>query len=73
MPQLLKSPELMRVLTTIEIPLIPVLSDIERFGARVDAKLLGEQSIELTSRLSELEKHASSWPDRPLTLPHPNH
>jgi DNA polymerase-1 len=71
MPQLLKSPELMSVLTTIEIPLVPVLSDIERFGARVDAKLLGEQSIELTSRLSELEKQAFELAGQPFNLASP--
>lgn len=71
MPQLFKSPELMSVLTTIEIPLIPVLSDIERFGARVDAKLLGEQSIELTSRLSELEKQAFELAGQPFNLASP--
>jgi DNA polymerase-1 len=71
MPQLLQSPELMRVLTTIEIPLVPVLSDIERFGARVDAKLLGEQSLELTSRLSELEKQAFELAGQPFNLASP--
>ena len=71
MPEILKSPELMRVLTEIEIPLVPVLSNIERFGARVDAKLLGEQSIELTSRLSELEKRAFELAGQPFNLASP--
>ena len=46
---------LTRVLEQIEIPLIPVLSKIERHGAMVDANLLGKQSIEIEQRLGELE------------------
>lgn len=71
MPQLLQSPELVSVLTSIEIPLIPILSDIERFGARVDAKLLGEQSIELGQRLTELEKQAHELAGEPFNLSSP--
>ncbi|WP_372742879.1 DNA polymerase I, partial [Neptunomonas sp.] len=44
------------VLEQIEIPLIPVLSKIERHGAMVDASLLGKQSIEIEQRLAELER-----------------
>jgi DNA polymerase-1 len=56
--QLQKLPELNRVLSDIEIPLVPILSDVERNGALVDAKLLGEQSLELGQRLSELQLQA---------------
>ena len=44
------------VLEQIEIPLIPVLSKIERHGAMVDANLLGKQSLEIEQRLGELER-----------------
>jgi DNA polymerase-1 len=47
---------LMSVLEQIEIPLIPVLSKIERHGAMVDPHLLGKQSIEIEQRLGELER-----------------
>ena len=40
----------------IEIPLLKVLSDIERNGVLVNAKMLEKQSTELTSRMNELEK-----------------
>ncbi|WP_300653012.1 5'-3' exonuclease H3TH domain-containing protein, partial [Pseudomonas sp.] len=40
-------PGLAKVLREIEMPLVPVLARIERQGALVDAKLLGEQSVEL--------------------------
>lgn len=49
-------PALREVLDTIEMPLMPVLARIERYGALVDAHLLGQQSLELTARLTELER-----------------
>lgn len=49
-------PALREVLDTIEMPLMPVLARIERYGALVDAHLLGQQSLELTAKLTELER-----------------
>lgn len=57
-PQLDKIPSLKSVFETIEIPLVPVLSHIERNGALVDANLLGKHSIELGERLTQLERKA---------------
>lgn len=57
-PKLQQEPSLLSVFDDIEIPLIPVISRIERQGALVDAKLLGQQSIELEERLRALEKQA---------------
>jgi DNA polymerase-1 len=57
-PQLQALPSLAKVLTEIEIPLVPVLARIERQGALVDAKLLGIQSHELGERLVQLEREA---------------
>ncbi|MEX5575988.1 DNA polymerase I [Pseudomonas lijiangensis] len=51
-------PELSRVLTEIEMPLVPVLAKIEREGAKVDANLLGIQSVELGNTMVELERQA---------------
>ncbi|TRO41614.1 DNA polymerase I [Pseudomonas sp. ALS1131] len=51
-------PSLAKVLRDIEMPLVPVLARIERNGALVDAKLLGEQSVELGEKLVELERKA---------------
>ena len=56
--KLAQTPSLERVLTDIEMPLVPVLARIERQGALVDAKLLGEHSQELGDRLIELERQA---------------
>ncbi|MGL4318772.1 MAG: DNA polymerase I [Pseudomonas sp.] len=52
------TPSLAKVLREIEMPLVPVLARIERQGALVDAKLLGEHSVELGERLVELERQA---------------
>ncbi|MCK5810362.1 MAG: DNA polymerase I, partial [Cocleimonas sp.] len=39
----------------IEIPLVRVLSDIERHGVLIDADMLAEQSVEITARLQALK------------------
>jgi DNA polymerase-1 len=57
-PQLEKTGSLKSVFESIEMPLLPVLSRIERNGTLVDAKLLGQQSIELGERLIQLERKA---------------
>ena len=57
-PKLQALPSLAKVLTEIEMPLVPVLARIERQGALVDAKLLGEHSVELGDKLIELERQA---------------
>lgn len=51
-------PKLAAVYDTIERPLVTVLSRMERFGALVDAKVLGEQSQVIGQRLIELERDA---------------
>jgi DNA polymerase I len=58
LPTLKQESTLQHVLESIEIPLLPVISRIERNGALVDAALLGQQSIELEQRLKALEKQA---------------
>lgn len=57
-PQLDAEESLKQVFTDLELPLLSVLSDIERNGALVDAKTLGQQSIELGERLETLEREA---------------
>ncbi|ANP66306.1 MULTISPECIES: DNA polymerase I [Vibrio] len=42
----------------IEMPLVPVLSRIERTGVFIDEMKLSAQSVEITARLDELEKKA---------------
>jgi DNA polymerase I len=57
-PQVSAEPQLEQVFKEIELPLIPVLSRIERSGALVDDTLLFQQSQELSERLAELETQA---------------
>lgn len=57
-PQLEQTPNLKRLYEEIEIPLIPILSRMERQGVLVDADLLKTQSGELATRMAELEAHA---------------
>ncbi|HEY8331242.1 MAG TPA: DNA polymerase I [Pseudomonas sp.] len=51
-------PSLAKVLTEIEMPLVPVLARIERHGALVDARLLGQQSLELGEKMQQLQRAA---------------
>ncbi|WP_409309215.1 DNA polymerase I [Pectobacterium sp. B1J-3] len=50
--------DLCQVFQTIDMPLIPVLSRIERTGVLIDPAILAEHSKELTTRLVELETQA---------------
>ncbi len=67
-PQLQQHPSLVSVFEEIELPLVPVLSDIERTGAMIDSKLLGEQSLEIARRLEALEREAHELAGEPFNL-----
>ncbi len=58
-PKLQQEPGLSSVFTDIEVPLVPVLSRIERRGALVSSELLKAQSEELGERLEQLQ--AEAW------------
>lgn len=53
-------PTLRKLYDTIEMPLLPVLADMERSGVLVDDTQLFEQSGQLTIRIDELEQQAWS-------------
>ncbi|HEB55589.1 MAG TPA: DNA polymerase I [Gammaproteobacteria bacterium] len=57
-PQLQAVPTLERVFREIEMPLVPVLSRMERTGVRLDCEMLEQQGKELAARLQELEQQA---------------
>jgi DNA polymerase-1 len=69
--QLQEVPELLTVLNEIEMPLLTVLSDIERGGVEIDSKLLSAQSIEIAQRLLELEALAYEEAGKPFNLSSP--
>ncbi|MFM1892046.1 MAG: polymerase, partial [Pseudomonadota bacterium] len=57
-PRLEGEPALAGLFRDIEVPLVPVLSRMERNGVRVDRTMLARQSKELAARLHELEQQA---------------
>lgn len=56
MPELEAVSGLKQVFTEVELPLVPVLSTIERCGALIDATMLAEQSLEHQTRMTELQQ-----------------
>ncbi len=57
-PELRQTNQLMSVFLDIEMPLVPILSTVERTGVLVDAEMLHKQSQEIALRLTELEAEA---------------
>ncbi|MFZ5722134.1 MAG: DNA polymerase I [Pseudomonadota bacterium] len=70
-PQLQREPAPARVFTDIEMPLVPVLSRMERNGAYVDPDMLRAQSAEIAKRLLELEQQAYELAGQPFNLGSP--
>ncbi|WP_341936744.1 DNA polymerase I [Marinimicrobium sp. C2-29] len=70
-PELSATQSLKQVFTDLEMPLVPVLANIERNGALVDAKRLGEHSQELGTRLAQLEQEAHEIAGRAFNLGSP--
>ena len=70
-PLLAEQPKLGQVLQQIEIPLIDVLSRIERNGVLINAKLLEAQSTQLAQRISELEQQAYEMAGKNFNLASP--
>lgn len=67
-PTLKDSPDLLTVFNEIEMPLLPVLSHIERTGVLIDQNILAAHSKELTKRLAELEMQAHELAEEPFNL-----
>ena len=57
-PELQRNKKLQYVYETIEIPLISVLSHMERNGVMIDAEMLGQQSHKLECCMSEIKEEA---------------
>lgn len=70
-PKLQAEPALQRVLTELEIPLIPVLARMEQAGVLIDGQLLLQQSSELAKRMLELEGQAHAAAGQPFNLGSP--
>jgi len=70
-PRLEQEPRLARLFRELEMPLVPVLSRMERRGVRVDAAMLAVQSRELATRMHEVEQHAYRVAGSPFNLGSP--
>ena len=71
MPRLEAEPKLREVYEDLELPLVPVLSKIERNGAYVSVYRLRKQSGEIATRLAELETKACELAGQPFNLASP--
>ena len=64
-------PSLQSILHDIEMPLIPILSDMERHGVLIDLAQLEEQGKRLKIRIKDLEKEAYQLAQKPFNLNSP--
>ena len=67
-PKIEASEGLPNVFREIEMPLVPVLSRMERTGVLIDKSILAAHSVELTGRLGELESKAHELAEEPFNL-----
>lgn len=70
-PKLQKQTGPMNVFQHVEMPLVPVLSRIERNGVKIDPTVLHNHSGELAQRLTELEQKAHELAGEPFNLSSP--
>lgn len=70
-PKLEATPSLKSVFSDIELPLVSILSNIERNGVLLDEELLNNQSKELQERMTGLEQEAYSLAGEEFNLGSP--
>jgi DNA polymerase-1 len=70
-PRVEALPSLARLYQEIEVPLVPVLSRIERNGVRIDAALLAQESRDLAERIHALEHTAYEQAGRKFNMGSP--
>jgi len=70
-PRLRAVPALKKVFDEIEMPLVPVLLDMEHTGVFIDAELLKKQGAEITKKLAKLQEKAHSLAGAPFNLDSP--
>ena len=67
-PRLEEHASLAALCDTVEIPLVPVLSRVERNGVRIDVRRLKQQSAELADRMQEIQASAHDCAGGPFNL-----
>ncbi|HIF9239996.1 TPA: DNA polymerase I [Photobacterium damselae] len=70
-PKVSADEKLLHVFSDIEMPLVPVLSRMERTGVLIDSMKLSAQSQEIAQRLDELEKRAFEIAEQEFNLSSP--
>ena len=66
-----QTPALEKVFRDIEMPLVPVLSRMERYGVKLDIAMLKKQSGELAFRLDELQQEVYATAGEEFNLASP--
>ena len=67
-PRLEEHVSLASLCDTVEVPLVPVLSRVERNGVRIDVRRLNQQSAELADRMRDIEASAHESAGGPFNL-----
>jgi len=70
-PQLEQHSGLLQVFRDIEMPLVPILSKMERTGVKIDGNLLAQQSLDLAKRIAEIEQEAYQMAGKEFNLSSP--
>ncbi len=70
-PKLQQIPRLKSVLTDIEMPLVPILANMENNGVKIDANQLYAQSLELSAQLAKLETEVHQLAGKTFNLNSP--
>ncbi|MGA9854954.1 MAG: DNA polymerase I [Gammaproteobacteria bacterium] len=70
-PRLAATPTLRKVFEQIEMPLVPVLLEMEHDGVLIDTDMLKQQSTEITQSLRQLELRAHALAGNPFNLDSP--
>ena len=70
-PLIEKEKNLRKVFEQIEMPLVPILMQMERHGVLIDTAMLRSQSIELNQRIEELEREAHKLAGHEFNLDSP--
>ncbi|MFW0097564.1 MAG: DNA polymerase I [Coxiella endosymbiont of Haemaphysalis qinghaiensis] len=71
MPLIEKEKNLKEVFEVIEMPLVPILMQMEMHGVLIDAQMLRSQSYELKQRIRQLEQEAYRLAGREFNLSSP--
>jgi len=70
-PQLRDEERLKALYETVEMPLVPILSHMERTGVLIDRTMLTKQSRELAERMAQIEQEAFKLAGEPFNLGSP--